>query len=341
MRSRADKEAHWAAGRGNPDALSAALDRKEFRDWDGVMEIAVCSGTLDCVKVLYDKGYEQRRPTGPYLHPAVLAMDDGQLEILRFVVDRSGPPPPSAVLWCEGAVKGGVEMLKYVQELGCVFGGEITEAAAEQGDLEALRYLHMTGAPWDFRTLVAALMADSLPCLQYAHMHGCPQEVPEARRCRVLRAPSLPVLRYVCEHMDATFASRMLEGTASALAETVDRRRGASELRAEGLDWPLVLYLGRKLGSALPEALAEAKATQTERALALAGVFWKAGKQLRVEEMKLLHRKAAGGEDENQMCKMRKITYADAERMALWDAMARVPKELQERIAAEAELIML
>jgi hypothetical protein len=36
-----------------------------------------------------------------------------------------------------------------------------------------------------------------------------------------------------------------------------------------------------------------------------------------------------------------KITHADAERMALWDAMARVPREMQEHIAMKTHLIML
>jgi hypothetical protein len=82
----------FAAMSGNPDALRDALDRKEARDWDGLMDSAVWSGSLDCVKVLYDKGYGQRRSRQPNLHPAVFAVRYLQLEILRFVVDRSGPP---------------------------------------------------------------------------------------------------------------------------------------------------------------------------------------------------------------------------------------------------------
>jgi hypothetical protein len=155
-------------------------------------------------------------------------------------------------------------MLQYVRELGCVFDEQTTVTAAERGDLKALRYLHMNGVPWNFMTLVAAVEADSLPCLEYAHMHGCPQNINTSWFCRVLRAHSLPVLRYVCEHMDAPFASRMLEDTARNLATTEDGcRRRASKQWFKGLDWPLVLYLGRKLGAALPDVLAEAKATRT------------------------------------------------------------------------------
>jgi hypothetical protein len=170
--------------------------------------------------------------------------------------------------------------------------------------------------------------ADSLPCLEYAHMHGCPQGYWRYSVFLHYRACSLPVLRYVCEHLNSRFAAKVLDITSDVLSCQVGVRRQASQQWEEGLDWPLLLYLGRKLGAALPKALAEAKATRTERAFALAGVFWKARKQLCAEEMSLLDREAAVGEEN---CK---ITQADAERMAMymWDAMGRVPKELQERI---------
>jgi hypothetical protein len=49
----------------------------------------------------------------------------------------------------------------------------------------------------------------------------------------------------------------------------------------------------------------------------------------------LLHTEAARGEANSN------VMHADAEQMATWDAMHRVPKELQERIAVEAHLIIL
>jgi hypothetical protein len=197
-----------AARSGNPNVLRYALDQQDPGDWDHVMREAAGSGSLDCVKVLYDKGYEQHRSTKPNLHPAVFAVNHGRLEILRFVVDVSGPPQAEE-LYGECAVKGGVEMLMYAREFGCVFNERMTETAAGRGDLEALRYLHMNGAPWDSRTVVAALLADSLPCLEYAHMHGCPHEEKEWWSCHEILACSLPVLRYVWKHLDPALAERM------------------------------------------------------------------------------------------------------------------------------------
>jgi hypothetical protein len=328
-----DMEGPWAAYEGNPDGLRHALDQKDFRDWDEYMTATLFSGDLDCVKVLYENGYEQHRSTEPYMHPALDAVQFGRMDVLRCVVDRSGPPPVEE-LCGEYAVKGGVDMLQFVRALGCVFDEETTEAAAVWGNLEVLRYLHINGALWNYRTLAAAVEADSLPCLEYAHTHGCPQVDLKYWTFRSMRAISVPVLRYVCEHLDPVFAKEALNHTANVLSDQMERRRWASQPWDEGLDWPLVLYLARKLGSDLPDALVEAKATRTEQAVALAGVFWKAGRQLRAKEMRLLHREAAGGEEGGI------ITPADAERMALWDAMARVPTELQELIAVEAELII-
>jgi hypothetical protein len=334
-----------AAKSGNPNALRCALDEKEpcsCVDRDFLMYWAIQSGSLDCVRVLYDKGYEQHRSEDPDEHPANYAVEYGHLEILRFVVDHSGPPDLDRL----DLAFASVEMLQYAQELGCVFDEETTARAALWDNLEALRYLHMSGAPWNSKTLIGALWTDSLPCLEYAHMHGCPQDV-EDWDLTVIDA-SLPVLRYVCEHMDPAFAAKALKYAALTLARgpvLCENRLDwplEPELREIQLNWPLVLYLGRKLGTDLPEALAKARAYQQERAAALAGVFWKADKWQRAEEARLHHREAAGkrqrtsgGEGDSE------VTHADAEQMATWEAMARVPKELRERIAVEAHLIIL
>jgi hypothetical protein len=331
-------EAIEAAKSGNPDALRYALDQEEPFSWDDIMRGAIGSGSLDCVKVLYDKGYEQHRSEDPDLHPAIFAIWLGPLEILRFVVNCSGHPEAD-LLDSRDAVQGGVEMLQYVQELGCVLDDEgATWAAAAKGDLEALRYLRMSGVEWDLATLPTALRADSLPCLEYAHMHGCPQ-APEDLWEDDLGGvvPSLPVLRYACEQMDPAFAANSLKYTAFKLEEECGHWGPENQP-----DWPVVLYLGRKLGTALPKALAEAITSRKERARALAGAFWKADKWQRAEEARLLHREAAGkrqrtsGGEENG-----EVGHEDAEQMATWEAMARVPKELRERIAGEANLITL
>jgi hypothetical protein len=178
-------------------------------------------------------------------------------------------------LFCWKTLCCGMEMLLYLRELGCVFDASATIFAAEKGDLEALRYLHMAGAQWDCRTLYTAVWADSLPCLEYAHIHGCPQEDEQDHRDHKTDARSLPVLRYVCEHMNPAFAAKTLEATATSLDREVNSLSDWSSewRRGDEVDWPLALYVGRKLGPALPKDLAEAIAGHKERAAALAGVF--------------------------------------------------------------------
>jgi hypothetical protein len=171
-------------------------------------------------------------------------------------------------------------------------------------------------------------------------MHGCPQ-VDEMEWDWLGVVPSLPVLRYVYEHMDPASAAKALNYVAFSLAGNRWYLEPREHWESQ-LDWAVVLYLGRKLGTALPEALAEARTNREKRVAALAGAFWKADKWQRAEEARLLHREAAGkrqqtsGGEENI-----EVTQADAERMATWEAMARVPKELRERIAVEANLITL
>jgi hypothetical protein len=98
-------------------------------------------------------------------------------------------------------------------------------------------------------------------------------------------------------------------------------------------DWQLTMYLGRKLGAALPEPLAQAVAIRKKRAAAFACVFWKAGRY--AADPSLVHSEV-GGEDENSQTRP-----AAAERMATWDVMSWLPEELREHIALEAHLFIL
>jgi hypothetical protein len=330
-------EASEAVENGDPDRLRDVLGRiQDGCSWEIVMRLAICSGSLDCGKVLYDNGYEQRRlRVGD--HPAVLAVQHGRREILRFVVDRSGVPShPGRRLWYPAVMMGGVELLQYLREQGCVFNASTTDSAADEGNLEALRYLHMAGAPWNCNTLYAAVRADSLPCLEY--MHGCSWEDDKDPGYYDAGARSLPVLRYVCEHMNPFFADKILDATATGLNNQARARQSDKvweQRMGKEPDWPLMLYVGQIFGGALPKDVKKEVATQKERAAALAGVVWKARKLVRAEETRVLLMESAHEKGNSR------VMHADAERIAMWDAMGRVPEELRERIAAEAHLTIL
>jgi hypothetical protein len=320
----------FVASTGIPASLLSVVDNLHPDAWDNTMYDAICNGNGDlrCVKLLYDKGYNLHTSNRPKDHPACIASRLKSLKVLQFVVEQSGPPE-GAQLYCAHAVRGGVEMLRYVRELGGVLDESTPRVAAREGDLEALRFAHACGAPWDSATIAAAVTAGSLPCLEYAHKHGCPtdprpDELAHAPDC----ANGLAVLQYMCEHMDTTWTAEVLEHTARALVWS------AREDLISVKDWQLVLFLGRKLGPAAPGALTKAVAIRKERAAALAWVFRKAGQEVLEEERRLLL-----GKVEVDGVKG-KTTHEDARRLAVWEVMARVPKELRERIALEAHLII-
>jgi hypothetical protein len=136
--------------------------------------------------------------------------------------------------------------------------------------------------------------------------------------------------------MDPAWAGNiMLENTTRAVAFHLNYMWLWNSWEEEArVDWQLPLFLGRKLGLALPEFLATARAVRMERAAALAGIFWKAGQDQHADMMGSLLREPVVGEENIE------ITHADAERMATWGSMVGVPRELRERIAVAAHLII-
>lgn len=76
----------------------------------------------------------------------------------------------------------------------------------------------------------------------------------------------------------------------------------------------MVLYIAHKLKGPLPHPLDEMVAVERERAIALAGVFTKAGK--------LAKENSSGPSG------------------ALWEAMALVPAEIRQRFAVDVQLII-
>eukprot|EP00884_Botryococcus_braunii_P022366 jgi/Botrbrau1/8813/Bobra.0335s0003.1 len=343
--SREGDELSCAAPLGWPELLQYCLERARVCPWDTVMRCASWSASLDCMQVLYDHGYERHRD--PKSHPAILILYRSHplgrrgLECIRYAVRQSGKPDPQGLPTLY-ALYSGDDILRYVCELGAVLDEETTNAAAAAGRVEVLQYVLAKGAPWSSKTFESAIMgelfdslskpppAHSLGCLQCLHEHarvaGCPEawERPSERafhRSYWVNSfgPSLEVLQYVCDHMGPMWADPLLKATAQDLAGEATEMKNDEGI-APVFDWQMVqmvLYLARKLKHALPHPLGELVATRRERAAALAGVFFKAGR--------LAH--------------TRKRSPSPS--LALWDAVGRVPSELQERIASQAHLILL
>eukprot|EP00884_Botryococcus_braunii_P003434 jgi/Botrbrau1/13091/Bobra.0187s0050.1 len=78
--SREGDELCWAAAWGWVEVLQYCLERNAGPPWDKVMGKAGWGGSVDCMQVLYDNGYEQHRSRDSKDHPAegVLSRSDSE-----------------------------------------------------------------------------------------------------------------------------------------------------------------------------------------------------------------------------------------------------------------------
>eukprot|EP00884_Botryococcus_braunii_P011703 jgi/Botrbrau1/20533/Bobra.145_2s0082.1 len=317
-------EAVAAASSKSLEALRYCLRRSreqlQGRDWNDAMSGAIFSRSPDCMQALYDYGYLCPAAESDD-HPARLAIMYNSWACLRLAVKLSGPPKLSQV--ARSAGMEGEVILQFVHGLGATLDSEVTECAASAGQAGALRYALQHGAPLSLRTFGAAVEGESVECLKCAFEHGLAVGFPADYHqptsdpflpwmfpYRRLAAPSLRMLRYVCEVMRPPWVQRILTRAVGFLAR--------SQLKfKEGRDaWkmhPMQLYLAKRMEGRLPWPLDELVRVRRKRARALAGVFYRAKKLVR-----------AG---------------APSPSLALWEAMERVPLELRERIAFVAHLI--
>eukprot|EP00884_Botryococcus_braunii_P022367 jgi/Botrbrau1/8814/Bobra.0335s0004.1 len=341
------EELSWAASSGWVELLQYCFERVRVCPLDKAMKRASWDSHLDCMQKLYDYGYEQQRSRDPNSHPAEEVISwahaDGsqdQLECLRLAVRQSGKPNPQELSTYK-ALLCGDEVLRYVCELGAVFDERTTNFAAAGGRVEALQYALANGAPWGTKTFECAIMGQeyfswkappggSLECLRCLHEHaraaGCPEAWDRPSEDAFCGpdwvesfGPSLEVLQYVNDHMGPMWADPLLKATAEKLAGlATEMKNGENTARQVDCQMvQIVLYLARKLKDNLPHPLGELVAARRERAVALAKVCFKAERLAST------------------------LRRSPSSSLALWDAMGRLPTELQEHIASQAHLILL
>eukprot|EP00884_Botryococcus_braunii_P010560 jgi/Botrbrau1/19505/Bobra.0035s0006.1 len=178
---------------GRPQVVRYCLENMEIFPWDMVTwRCSRCS--LECMQLLYDAGYEQHRRQLPWGHPALQAVGwadtppvhSDVLPRLRLAVRWSGAPD-ARLFDMVAVVRAGVDVLRYVRELGAPFSIKATNAAAGDGMLAELQYMLEKGAPWDASTFEQAIWPGvSVPCLrcllQHARTAGHPERYPAASR---------------------------------------------------------------------------------------------------------------------------------------------------------------
>jgi hypothetical protein len=223
----ARKVAHMAICYGNAKGLRVALEHGEPECWDMCMESAI--PFVECMQVLYEKGYEERRSQKPEKDPALLAIREARLDSLKLVMAQTLEPPWPELIDCNLAVRGGVAMLKYVHGvLGGVVNTDTMVVAALNNNLEALKYLRSCGVPWDVRVLLAAIDADSLECLKYALENGCPYDIEikfVKKRESFKGTRSAALVKYVFEQMEPIWGDVVLKCTFTGGVPRRSRKR--------------------------------------------------------------------------------------------------------------------
>eukprot|EP00884_Botryococcus_braunii_P001482 jgi/Botrbrau1/11334/Bobra.0038s0093.1 len=136
-------EMEWAAEVGRPEVLQYCLDQVQVQCWEKAMHVAYLSGSVECMQVLYDNGYEQHRLAHGWAHPATLDSEyeehvANEVDCLRLAVRESGKVNPEE-LSAFKATGHGEDMLRYVIELGAPLDGSIVDVAAAGGRVKVLQ----------------------------------------------------------------------------------------------------------------------------------------------------------------------------------------------------------
>jgi len=150
--------------------------------WNELLEDAVASGSLDCVKTLCELDREFPRPSQltmtilPAVSSTNRASSHGRIEILNWVFENGGSFVDEPYLY-HAAESGSLGCLKFVYEKGCrnwIYDDMdiATTAAANWGHLDCLIYAHDNGCPISEDAIYHAAMHRHLDCYMYLRQNG-------------------------------------------------------------------------------------------------------------------------------------------------------------------------
>eukprot|EP00884_Botryococcus_braunii_P011273 jgi/Botrbrau1/20146/Bobra.0173s0048.1 len=307
---------------GNSEVLAVCVRHAQpwgHRDWYWAMCGAMKGKSLKCVLLLYERGYERHRSHDPRHHPALLAVHHGNVACLRLAVQCSGQPDPE-LLETAIAARSGENMLRWVWEMGGRINKGTALEAIRTSQVGALRFAFQVGVPFHMDMIWAAIEANSLECLrcvcEQVRTVGLPQgyDEPAPGYWRVPRNLDPAIVQYLANYVNDRLSRPIMVWAAERYAARARDVKGGHLHDKDGRFWRIVLLLARWFGrEPLPAPLCELVAVRRERAAALAGVFYKAGK-LTLEE-------------------------TPSPSLPLWRAMADLPFDLREQIAFQAHLV--
>eukprot|EP00884_Botryococcus_braunii_P008646 jgi/Botrbrau1/17783/Bobra.0127s0036.1 len=321
------REAQAAARAGDSEVLAFCLRHAQPRnpwDWYWAMRCARSCKSVACVRLLYNFGYEQHRPHEAERHPALFALEHGNVPCLGLAVQHSGRPDPK--LWrLYRAAQCGEDMLRCVWEMGARNPGDAAFGAIFASQAGALRFAFKVGCPCTMELVWAAIDFNSLECLrcvcERVLVLGLRDVYDRSVNCnwQVRKDLDPAIVQYIANDVDARMSRPLVVWIAEEYAARARDVKGGHVHGTDGINWRTALLVARlfrrEYGTLfqLPAPLCELVAVRRARAAALAGAFYRAGKLAR------------GGRPSPSL--------------PLWRALEALPSELRERIAFQAHLV--
>lgn len=154
------------SGKNSVEVVTWLMENKCSFD-DEVEVEAAKIGNLEVLKVFSERnlfpGFAQRVMTYSGVY--------GSIEVVRFLEEWCNL---SSDLFSMAALKGHLELVKYLKSQGCPWDDRVTWMAAYNGHLELLDWARSRGCPWTVLTITAATHRRKTDVLEYARVNNCP-----------------------------------------------------------------------------------------------------------------------------------------------------------------------
>ena len=120
--------------------------------WDEqVCEMAAYNGSLEVLRYLR----KHHCPWDDYSYEA--AVDSSQIEVLKYLFENNCPIGLGSHVMSACAVKGDLNILKYLHSIGFYWNEQVCAHAVEHNHFDMLKYLHVNNCPWDETSCILAV----------------------------------------------------------------------------------------------------------------------------------------------------------------------------------------
>jgi hypothetical protein len=128
-------------------------------------QFAALSGSLECIKYLYDLNFKW----DIIVYQNIIL--SGSLECFKFAIEKGCPRCDFIILIIIS--RRSLEFLKYAIEIDFIrLTKTLCKDIAMKGDLKCLKYVRELNCPWDIYTSFNAALSGSYECLKYVIENG-------------------------------------------------------------------------------------------------------------------------------------------------------------------------